>query len=81
MSLPTLREVELAAELHGCEVVTKEFLEGVSEQSARLHAAQEELRATAALRLVAQRRDWRGRLTRRWIRRTEEILRLLGREA
>ena len=73
--------IELRKEANrlGCEIVTAEFLEDVRRTTGRLATAERELRAVAALRLVSQRKNWRGRLARRWIKRTQGVLDLLAR--
>ena len=73
----TLSELRREAERYHCTVVTNEFIDDIKRQSARLGRANDELRQVAALRLVLERRDWRGWLARRWVKRTERFLDLL----
>lgn len=74
MSLMQLRDEARAV---GCELVTKELLDDMSRMSARLSQAEAKLRDVAALRLVSERQDWRGRLARRWISRTQSAVDML----
>lgn len=59
-------------------VVTEQFLEDFRRQTRRADRAEQLLRDVAALRLVAERRDWRGWLARRWIARTQAALDIFG---